>query len=259
MSQAADLAGVTLLGVFAHPDDESLACGALLAAAAGRGARTALLCLTRGEAGPGGGDPQRLGEVRSAELGQAARALGVTDVTILDHHDGMLPFVEPGVLEQDVTRVIRRLGPEVVITFDLDGLYWHPDHVAVHERVTAAVDGLGDAAPALWYVSMPEGVMTALAATAPGAAPPFGVADPDGFGALAPAPTMIFSDERAAERKVAAILSHRSQTDGTALALADLRLAASLLATEHYRRADVGARGETLVERLAVPVTAIRA
>jgi N-acetyl-1-D-myo-inositol-2-amino-2-deoxy-alpha-D-glucopyranoside deacetylase len=260
VSQAADLDGVTLLGVFAHPDDESLACGALFAAAAGRGARTALLCLTRGEAGPGGGaDPERLGQLRAAELGQAARALGVTDVTILDHHDGMLPFVEAGVLEQDITGVIRRVRPGVVITFDLDGLYWHPDHVAVHERVAAAVAAMGDAAPALWYASMPEGVMTALAATAPAAAPPFGVADPDAFGALAPAPTVIFSDERAAERKVAALLCHRSQTDGTALALADRRLASSLLATEHYRRAGVGARGETVVERLAVPVTAERA
>jgi LmbE family N-acetylglucosaminyl deacetylase len=146
-----------------------------------------------------------------------------------------------------------------VITFDLDGLYWHPDHVAVHERATAAVAALGDAAPALWYASMPEGVMTALAANAPGAMPPFGVADPDAFGALAPAPTVIFRDERAAERKVAALLCHRSQTDGTALALADARLASSLLATEHYRRADIGARGETLVERLAVTAAAVRA
>jgi LmbE family N-acetylglucosaminyl deacetylase len=259
VSTAADFAGVTLLGVFAHPDDESLACGALLAAAAERGARTALLCLTRGEAGPGGVDPERLAEVRTAELGRAARALGVTDVTILDHHDGMLPFIAPGVLEHEIARTIRRVGCDVAITFDLDGLYWHPDHVAVHERVTAAVAALGEAAPALWYASMPEGVMTALAAAAPGATPPFGVADPDAFGALAPAPTVVLHDERAAERKIAAILCHRSQTDGTALALADPRLAASLLATEHYRRADVGARGETLVERLSAAAASARA
>ena len=259
MSHAADLHDATLLGVFAHPDDESLACGALIAAAAERGARTALLCLTRGEAGPGGGDPEGLGRVRAAELGQAARALGVTDVTILDHPDGMLPFVEPAVLERDIVLAIRRVGADVVITFDLDGLYWHPDHVAVHERVTAVVAGLGKAAPALWYVSMPEGVMAALAATAPGAAPPLGVADPDAFGALAPAPTAIFHDERAAERKVAALLCHRSQTEGTALRLVDTNLAARLLAFEHYRRADAGARGETLVERLAVPVAPVRA
>jgi N-acetyl-1-D-myo-inositol-2-amino-2-deoxy-alpha-D-glucopyranoside deacetylase len=260
VSRATDLAGVTLLGVFAHPDDESLACGALLAAAAERGARTAVLCLTRGEAGPGGGaDPEGLGKVRSAELGQAARALGVTDVTILDHHDGMLPFIEPGVLERDITGVIRRVQPDVVITFDVDGLYWHPDHVAVHERVSAAVTAMGDNAPALWYASMPEGVMTAIAAAAPGSAPPFGVADPDAFGALAPVPTVVLHDERAAERKLAALLCHRSQTDGTALGRVDRRLASSLLATEHYRRADVGARRETVVERLATPVGAERA
>jgi LmbE family N-acetylglucosaminyl deacetylase len=259
VNAAADLDGTTLLGVFAHPDDESLACGALLAAAVERGARTALLCLTRGEAGPGGGDPERLGQMRAEELGQAARTLGVTDVTILAHQDGMLPLMEPGVLERDIAHAIRRIGPNVVITFDRDGLYWHPDHVAVHERVTAAVAGFGGVAPALWYVSMPAGVMTVLAATAPGAAPPFGVAHADAFGALAPAPTAIFNDERAAERKVAALLCHRSQTEGTALRLVDKRLASRMLATEHYRRADVGARGETLVERLAVPVASIRA
>jgi LmbE family N-acetylglucosaminyl deacetylase len=113
--------------------------------------------------------------------------------------------------------------------------------------------------PALWYASMPEGVMTALAAAAPGAAPPFGVADPDAFGALAPVPTVVFHDERAADRKVAALRCHRSQTDGTAFARVDRRLASSLLATEHYRRADIGARGETLVERLAVTAAAVRA
>jgi LmbE family N-acetylglucosaminyl deacetylase len=70
---------------------------------------------------------------------------------------------------------------------------------------------------------------------------------------------VVFQAERAAERKLAALLCHRSQTDGTALARVDRRLASSLLATEHYRRADVGARAETVVERLAVPVPAERA
>jgi LmbE family N-acetylglucosaminyl deacetylase len=214
----------------------------------------AILCLTRGEAGRGG-DPSQLREVRSAELREAARALGASEVTILDHADGMLPFVDCASLETDVLRAIRRIQPEVVITFDLDGLYWHPDHVAVHERVTAAVGALGDDAPALWYASMPQGSVRALVEAAPHAAqaPFLGIDDPDAFGALAPVPTVVFADVRAGARKVAALRCHRTQTEGTALDLVDERVAARALAVEHYRRADVGARVETVVELLALP------
>lgn len=246
-------AAAGILGIFAHPDDESIACGALLAAAAERGVRVTLLCLTRGEAGQGGAW-QDLGETRSRELEKAARVLGVSDVTILDFADGMLPFLEPQALERAVVGVIRRLRPDVVVTFDLDGLYWHPDHVAVHERVTAAVAAMGSDAPALWYASMPEGVVRALASAAAGrpSMPLFGVPDADAFGALAPAPSVVVSDERAAQRKVAALRCHRSQTAGTALDVVDSRTAAMLLATEHYRRADVGASGGTIIDRLGV-------
>jgi LmbE family N-acetylglucosaminyl deacetylase len=257
MKSGAEIEGSTVLGVFAHPDDESIASGGLLAACAEGGARVALLCLTRGEAGPGG-DPRRLGDVRAGELRAAALVLGVSEVTILAHPDGMLPFVEPGPLERDIAQALRRVEPDVVITFDIDGLYWHPDHVAVHERVTAAVAALGEAAPPLWYVSMPEGSVRALAAAAADApdARFLGI-DPDAFGALAPAPTVIFSDERAAARKVAALRCHRTQTAGSALERIDERAAAKLLATEHYRRASVGARGDTFVERLAAPASAV--
>lgn len=251
------LAGVDLLGIFAHPDDESLACGTLLAALAERGARTALLCLTRGEAGPGGppdDNGERLAAIRSEELRQAAKVLGVGDVKILEHEDGMLPFIEPNVLERDIAAVIRRVQPDVVVTFDRDGLYWHPDHLAVHERVTAVVAAMGETAPALWYVSMPKGAVRALAAATPhtALAPLCGVSDLEAVGVLAPTPTVVFSDERAAGYKVGALLCHRSQTAGSSLAFVDTRDAARLLAAEHYRRAEVGARGETIVDRLAL-------
>jgi LmbE family N-acetylglucosaminyl deacetylase len=253
-------AGERVLGIFAHPDDESLACGALLAAAAEQGADVSLLCLTRGEAGPGG-DPRRLGEVRADELRQAAHVLGAREVTILEHADGMLPFIDSALLVREVAHVVQDVKPDVVITFDRDGLYWHPDHIAVHERVTAAVAALADAAPALWYASMPEGSVRALVNAAEPripTAPLFGIRDPDAFGVLAPSPSVVFTDEVAAARKVAALRCHRTQTEGTALDLVDERKAARLLATEHYRRAEVGARGETLVARLGLSVAAAR-
>jgi N-acetyl-1-D-myo-inositol-2-amino-2-deoxy-alpha-D-glucopyranoside deacetylase len=254
------MTGASLLAVFAHPDDESLACGGLLACCAELGARVSLLCLTRGERGPGAGvHGARLGEMRARELTEAARLLGVSDVLLRGHQDGMLPWTDAELLEADVLDAVRRFDPDVVVTFDEDGLYWHPDHVAVHERVTAVVAGLGAAGPALLYVGMPSGAMRAVVDAAArdrrcGGAlrPPLGVDDPDAFGSMAPHPTLVLEAALAhAERKVAALRRHRSQIEGTALDCLDALEAARLLSTEHYRRARVGAVGETFLERLA--------
>lgn len=178
-----DLHGRSLLAVFAHPDDESLACGGMLAWCAHLGADVSLLCMTHGEHGPGGEDVRR---TRRRELEAAARALGLRAVTLLDHEDGMLPWLPAAMLRSAVEREIRARRPEVVVTFDADGLYWHPDHVAVHEAATAAVAKLGGAAPALYYVTMPPGSMRAVADHA--AAGPRRDADaPASGGAAAPA------------------------------------------------------------------------
>ncbi|MEX2047663.1 MAG: PIG-L family deacetylase [Chloroflexota bacterium] len=117
-----DLEGHSLLGVFAHPDDESLACGGLMARCGEGGARVSLLCLTRGEHGPRGLDAEAghattrgatrepiretLSETRARELHEAARLLGVSDVVLLDHKDGMLPWAPSGVLELRARRVL---------------------------------------------------------------------------------------------------------------------------------------------------------
>src|SRR4026207_2341942 len=81
-----DLRGRSLLAVFAHPDDESLACGGLIAWCAHLGARVSVCCATAGELGPGPADIRR---VRLQELRNAAQTLGVTDPGLLDHQDRM--------------------------------------------------------------------------------------------------------------------------------------------------------------------------
>src|SRR3954466_9614194 len=94
-SLARPLAGRTVLGIFAHPDDESLACGGTLARLADAGARVVLMCASRGEAGSLC-DPSLVPEgdnlacVRVRELNDAAAVLGISDVIILDHPDGDL-------------------------------------------------------------------------------------------------------------------------------------------------------------------------
>ena len=257
-SEARDFDGRSLLAVFAHPDDESLAAGGLLAWCAARGARVALLCLSRGEAGRSGG-PSDLGQVRGRELREAAAVLGLTDVALLHHADGMLPWLEPGVLERDIRGAIVASRPEVVVTFGEDGLYWHPDHVAVHEATRGAVTALGVDAPALYYVTMPPGQMQAvLAAAGPRLSPSsrrdiLGIDDAAAFGAAAQPPTLVLHTGPFAARKLAALQCHRTQVAGgpfDQLAAAD---AEALLGVEHYRRAGVGSTAPAFIERLATP------
>jgi len=241
----------TILAIFAHPDDESLACGGLVACAAALGARVVLVSLSRGEAGPSGDgeDAAALGARRTTEFTAAAAALGAAEALVHDHADGMLPWLGRDALEADVRQLIAAHRPDVVITFDADGLYWHPDHIAVHERVTAVVAALGPEAPALFYVSMPPGQMRAVAARAGGADVVPGLHDPDAFGAAAPPPTLVIDAGPLAVRKLAAIRCHASQFHASAFAALTADDAA-LLAREHYRRADVGAAGLTLLDRI---------
>lgn len=243
----------TILGVFAHPDDESLACGGLIARAAALGACVVLVSLTRGEGGPAPeSDAAALGAQRSEEFKAAARVLGAEAAVVFDHADGMLPWLDHAALERDIRQLVATHRPDVVVTFDADGLYWHPDHISVHERVTAVVTALGAAAPALFYVSMPPGQMRAVAARAGGADVVPGLHDPDAFGAAAPPPTLVIDAGSLAARKLAAIRCHVSQFAASAFAaLTDAD--AALLAREHYRRADVGAAGLTLLDRIGTP------
>ncbi len=262
----------SLLAVFAHPDDESIASGGLLAWCAAVGVRVSLLCLTHGEHGRAGGaaagpETRPLRQVRADELRAAARALGIARVRLLDHEDGMLPWIPADRLDADILDEIRRTAPDVMVTFDADGLYWHPDHIAVHERTTAAVAALGGAAPALFHAAVPPGAMRAVVehaarvSAARGLARPFprsilGVADADAFGAGAPPPTLVLRAHDHAARKLRALRCHRSQLDGGALRLVDEADAPRLLGTEHYRRSEVGAQGDTIVDRLAAEAAA---
>ena len=267
----------SLLAVFAHPDDESLACGGLLAWCAAVGVRVSLLSVTHGEHGRADDTGQPSGtphsgnirDIRETELRDAASVLGIEEVTLLDHADGMLPWVDAGRLEADIRTAIRRTAPEVVITFGEDGLYWHPDHIAVHERTTAAVAALENDVPALYYVTMPTGAMRAVvdhaaevtAGRSPNAVPPqaiLGVADADAFGALAAAPTLVVETGTFAALKLGALTCHRSQFRDCALALVEEDEAPRLLGTEHYRRADTGAQGATFIERFAAPLRTVR-
>lgn len=258
MAHPLDLEGRVLLAVTAHPDDEAILCGGLVAWIVERGATVHLLCLTRGEHGQGEGD---VGQRRRDELLAATTVLGITSTTLLTHEDGMLPWLDPAILDRDITAVIDGKQPEVIVTFDQDGAYGHPDHITVHERTTTAVRQLGEHAPALFYATIAPGSMRTLvdhvAATyssrksAP--TPPstvLGVDNTDAWGAAALNPTLIIDAQAYGLRKLAALACHHSQFHNSALAFVGKADAPRLLGIEYYRRATVGGRGGAFIEHL---------
>ena len=288
--------GKQLLAVFAHPDDESLAAGGLLSWCAALGARVTLLCATRGE--NGGRHSQRgegaagvetpevrdtLAVCREHELHAAARALGAHDVLLLRHEDGMLPWVDPATLEAEIVEAVRVHRADVVVTFDTDGLYWHPDHIAIHERTTSAIMAISgggsqsradetdtphdiaeSAGPALYYVTIPPGAMRNIVDYASrGPAVPdtathiLGIQNPDAFGAEAPSPTLIVDTGQYAVQKLRALRCHRSQMRGCALEALSEQDAPRFLGLEHYRRAPIEGPALPFIEHLRRPSDAV--
>jgi LmbE family N-acetylglucosaminyl deacetylase len=133
-----------MLAVLAHPDDESVALGGLMAKYAAEGVETYLLTATRGQRGWFGDEqtypgPELLGQIREAELRAAADVLNIHELSFLDYMDGDLDRADPRRITAQIARQIRRIRPHVVVTFGHDGLYGHPDHIAICQFTTAAV------------------------------------------------------------------------------------------------------------------------
>jgi len=144
-----------LLAVLAHPDDESLGVGGTLAKYASEGCEVSLLTATRGGGGrylnfpPGHPEhpgPLGLADIREAELRNAAAALGVGDLTILDYPDRFVDRAEPHHAIAAIAGHLRKVRPDVVITFGPDGAYGHPDHIAISQFTTAAIVTAADPA-----------------------------------------------------------------------------------------------------------------
>jgi LmbE family N-acetylglucosaminyl deacetylase len=176
------------MAVLAHPDDESLGFGGTLAKYASEGVDVFLLTATRGDGGQyrghRAGDPQHpgpqvLATIRETELRAAASALGVREVSLLDYHDLHLDQANPCHVVADIAGHLRRVRPDVVVTFGPDGAYGHPDHIAICQFTTAAVvaaadptfacdgvvaAGLPHAVSKLYYLAWPESTWAAYTA-----------------------------------------------------------------------------------------------
>src|SRR5437870_3645116 len=133
-----------LMCVLAHPDDESLGTGGVLAKYASEGIGTYVVTATRGERGrfddtgksPG---PEIVGRAREAELRAAAKELGVRELMLLDYVDAGLDRALTSEAVEKIAAHIRRVQPHVVLTFDSFGAYGHPDHIAISQLSAAAI------------------------------------------------------------------------------------------------------------------------
>jgi LmbE family N-acetylglucosaminyl deacetylase len=202
----------TVLGVWAHPDDEAYLAGGLLALAAVNGQATACVTATAGEHGtddPVRWPPGRLRGRRLIELHRSLGALGVGGRRWLQVEDGTCDAVDDAEGAALVGRVVQALGPDTIVTFGPDGVTGHPDHRAVGRWATLAgrewgVPVLHAAKASSWVIAF-AGVNEDLAAFAPGT--PVAVADHDLALDLA-------VDGEALDRKVQALVAHRTQTAG---------------------------------------------
>ena len=133
-----------LMCVLAHPDDESLGFGGVIAKYAAQGIDVSLIMATRGQKGwkgkkedyPG---PEALGSLRTKELQAASHILGIKQVHFLDYMDGELDQAKPQEVIHKIAWQIRSIKPQVILTFGPDGNYGHPDHIAISQFACAAV------------------------------------------------------------------------------------------------------------------------
>jgi LmbE family N-acetylglucosaminyl deacetylase len=141
MNRIAELG--TILGVWAHPDDEAYLSGGLMALAREAGSRVVCVTATRGEHGTGDPDrwpPDQLAAQRTVELRECLGLLGVTEHHWLGYRDGECPQAPPSQAVARICALIDEIRPDTVVTFGPDGNTGHPDHQAVARWAAAAVD-----------------------------------------------------------------------------------------------------------------------
>ena len=266
-----------LLLVHAHPDDESISTGATMAYYAASGAAVTLLTCTLGEEGEvlvpelaqlAAGAADQLGGLRIGELAGAMRELGVVDHRFLGgagrfRDSGMMGTAanehprafwraakDPDVFDAAVAaavEVIREVRPQVMITYDDNGDYGHPDHIMAHRVATAAAAAAADPAygtgqpwrvAKFYWTAVPKSVLRLGVEALKDSPVNFGVANVEDltFGVDDEAVTTAIDATGHGSAKMQALASHRTQisVDGLFFALSNM-LGREILATEHFR------------------------
>ena len=261
-----------LLAIFAHPDDESLAMGGTLARYSHAGVEVSLVCATRGEWGsisdPALATRENLAQVREGELRAACQVLGISQLHFLDCPDSDVNHTDWPEVEEKIVRHIRKLRPDVIVTFGPDGLYGHPDHIAVSTLVTAAFRSAGDAscytdqfeqglhphqASKLYYAQFPQNLAAELIASlsVEHDAPQLWGFDPDSFGVPEDLITTRIDVGDAVLKRLRALRCHRTQLEAdNVFSVIDDHTARRILSTEYFRLVEPQTICEILEEDL---------
>jgi LmbE family N-acetylglucosaminyl deacetylase len=170
---------LTLMAVHAHPDDEATGTGGVLARYAAEGIRTVLVTCTDGRCGDGPGgvkpgdpghDPAAVALMRRQELESSCGILKVSHLETLDYADsGMMGWptneapgsfwqtpVEEGAAR--LAELMRRYQPDVVVTYDENGFYGHPDHIQAN-RITMRALAMTAQTPKAYWTTAPRSMM----------------------------------------------------------------------------------------------------
>jgi N-acetyl-1-D-myo-inositol-2-amino-2-deoxy-alpha-D-glucopyranoside deacetylase len=272
-----ELAGRRMLLVHAHPDDESIGNGATMAKYAAEGAHVTLVTCTLGEEGEvippelahlAADRDDTLGQHRIGELAAAMRELGVSDHRFLggpgrfrdsgmmgtppNDRPGSFWSTDPADAAPYLVEVVREVRPQVLVTYDPNGGYGHPDHIRAHQVAMLAVELAADAgyrpdlgAPhevaKVYWNCVPRSVVEQgfAALRRAGRESPFpGIATADDVPGVVPDSevTAAVDGSAYAERKAAAMRAHATQiaVDGPFFALSN-DLGQPLPAREFYR------------------------
>ena len=233
MSQIGEL---TLMAVHAHPDDEAISTPGVLARYSLEGVRTVLVTCTDGALGFGPGrsnpgdpahDPVSLAVLRRAELERSCAHLGVRHLEVLGYHDSGMAgwdanrhpdaFCNAPIEEvaDRLASLIERYRPHVLVTYDSDGGYGHPDHIRTHSVTMAALERT-EVVSKVYLTARTEGfrqrMHAARAAFTPGRV---GVSAPPVMGMSDDRITTRVDTSMVADRHRAALAAHDSQLSGT--------------------------------------------
>jgi N-acetyl-1-D-myo-inositol-2-amino-2-deoxy-alpha-D-glucopyranoside deacetylase len=260
-----------LLFVHAHPDDETLTTGATIAHYAARGAQVQVVTCTLGEEGEVIGErwaqlavdqADQLGGFRIAELRAALKALGIDEPIFLggagrwrdsgmegtpSRHRQRFVDADPRAAVGALVSIIRELRPHVVVTYDANGGYGHPDHIHAHEVTKAAVAASGGSehpghpwtVPKVYWAVVAKSAM-AVGLDALEDVPPEWIrvsVDDVPFGYTDDAIDAVIDVADQLPAKVAALRAHATQVtvapDGRSCALSN-NMALPIGAVEHY-------------------------
>jgi LmbE family N-acetylglucosaminyl deacetylase len=142
----------TIMGIWAHPDDETFTAAGIMATAVSNGQTVICVTATRGEGGVQNESrwpAAELGQIREKELNDALKVLGVSELHILGYKDGLCHAEDKAAIT-GIKDLIDTYKPDTILTFGKDGLTGHPDHKSVCEWALAAA-AQADNPPAIYH------------------------------------------------------------------------------------------------------------